>query len=74
MRSLYLVPFAALGGLLLSGQVYAETYWRPADPMVTHSAGRGQYGGGFIEMMMTGQDPTDYGRGGAVYNRPQRGA
>ncbi|MDQ9955061.1 hypothetical protein RFW95_18345, partial [Acinetobacter baumannii] len=32
------------------------------------------YGGGFIEMLMTGQDPTRHGRGGAVYNRPVRGA
>lgn len=28
------------------------------------------YGGGFIEMLVTGRDPTPAGRGGAVYNRP----
>jgi lipoprotein-anchoring transpeptidase ErfK/SrfK len=28
------------------------------------------YGGGFIEMLMTGRDPTPAGRGGVVYNRP----
>jgi lipoprotein-anchoring transpeptidase ErfK/SrfK len=66
---------ALIAGLLHApGSAGAQSYWRPADPMVTHSAGRGQYGGGFIEMLMTGRDPTDYGRGAAVYNRPPRGA
>jgi lipoprotein-anchoring transpeptidase ErfK/SrfK len=75
MRSIRFVPLALLAGIAsLPDRAGAQTHWRPADPMVTHSAGRGQYGGGFIEMLMTGQDPTDYGRGGAVYNRPQRGA
>jgi lipoprotein-anchoring transpeptidase ErfK/SrfK len=27
------------------------------DPMVTHSTARGSYGGGFIELLMTGRDP-----------------
>lgn len=71
MRPLYFVPLVLLGGALQAqGQASAQSYWRPADPMVTHSAGRGQYGGGFIEMLMTGQDPSGHGRGAAVYNRP----
>lgn len=75
MRPFRFVPLALLGGLLHSpGTANAQTDWRPADPMVTASTGRGQYGGGFIEMLMTGQDPTRHGRGGAVYNRPVRGA
>ncbi len=75
MRPFRFVPLALLGGLLHSpGTANAQYDWRPADPMVTASTGRGQYGGGFIEMLMTGQDPTRRGRGGAVYNRPVRGA
>lgn len=36
MRPLYFVPLVVLGGALqLSGQASAQTYWRPADPMVT---------------------------------------
>jgi lipoprotein-anchoring transpeptidase ErfK/SrfK len=75
MRPFRFVPLALLGGLLHSpGTANAQYDRRPADPMVTASTGRGQYGGGFIEMLMTGQDPTRSGRGGAVYNRPVRGA
>ncbi|WP_332681030.1 L,D-transpeptidase [Bosea sp. (in: a-proteobacteria)] len=75
MRAIRFVPLALLGGLLhTAGQATAQTYWRPADPATAASAGRGQYGGGFIELMMTGRDPTEHGRGGVVYNRPARGA
>ena len=75
MRPIRLVSLALLGGLVHSaGQAQAQTYWRPADPTVAAPRSSGQYGGGFIEMMMTGRDPTDYGRGGAVYNRPPRSA
>ncbi|HEY5798150.1 MAG TPA: L,D-transpeptidase [Bosea sp. (in: a-proteobacteria)] len=38
--------------------------------MATASTARGNYGGGFIELLMTGRDPSPAGRGGAVYNRP----
>ncbi|KUL97084.1 hypothetical protein DK26_03975 [Bosea sp. WAO] len=75
MRSIRLVSLALVGGVVHSaGQAQAQTYWRPADPTVAAARGGGNYGGGFIEMMMTGRDPTEYGRGGAVYNRPARGA
>jgi lipoprotein-anchoring transpeptidase ErfK/SrfK len=36
-------------------------------------APRGNYGGGFIEMLMTGRDPTPGGRSGVIYNRPASG-
>jgi lipoprotein-anchoring transpeptidase ErfK/SrfK len=40
------------------------------DPMVTASTPpRGSYGGGFIEMLMTGQDPTSQ-RSGVHYQQP----
>jgi lipoprotein-anchoring transpeptidase ErfK/SrfK len=57
---------------VLSGPALAQNYARPlpADPMVTASTARGNYGGGFIEMLMTGRDPGSAPRGGAVYNRP----
>src|SRR5690606_36809016 len=75
MRTIRFVRLALLGGLLhTAGQAAAQTCWRPADPAAAASAGRGQYGGGFIEMMMTGRDPTSQGRSGVVYNRPARGA
>ncbi len=73
MRPILFIPLIALSGLLSPvGQAGAQSYGGPAqaDPFSTDSTGRGQYGGGFIEMMMTGRDPTPAGRGGAVYNRP----
>ena len=58
MRPCYFVPIALFAGVVgAAGESAAQS-------------ARGQYGGGFIEMLMTGQDPTDYGRGGVVYNRP----
>lgn len=45
-----------------------QSYGR--DPMVTHSNARpGAYGGGFIEMLMTGRDPSQ-GRAAAHYQQP----
>ncbi|GAU80844.1 L,D-transpeptidase [Bosea sp. BIWAKO-01] len=71
MRPVLFVPLAILSGICATnGPVSAQSYGRPADPLVTGSAARGNYGGGFIEMLMTGRDPTPQGRGGAVYNRP----
>ncbi len=73
MRPVLFVPLLVLSGAAaLPGSALAQNYAYPsqADPMVTASTGRGNYGGGFIEMLMTGRDPTPQGRGGAVYNRP----
>ncbi|WP_439500055.1 L,D-transpeptidase [Bosea sp. (in: a-proteobacteria)] len=72
MRPVLFVPLVILSGLVASnGIAAAQSYERPlSDPRVTGSMGRGNYGGGFIEMLVTGRDPTSYGRGGAVYNRP----
>ncbi len=73
MRPVLFVPLIALwGAAALPGSALAQAHADPfgGDPMVTASTGRGQYGGGFIEMLMTGRDPTPQGRGGAVYNRP----
>ncbi|WP_083269275.1 L,D-transpeptidase [Bosea vaviloviae] len=69
MRPVLLLPLTAL---VLSGPALAQNYAQPlpGDPMATASSGRANYGGGFIEMLMTGRDPTPMGRGGAVYNRP----
>jgi lipoprotein-anchoring transpeptidase ErfK/SrfK len=73
MRPVLFVPLLLLSGAaVLAGPASAQNYAypRPADPMTTASSGRGNYGGGFIEMLMTGRDPTPQGRGAAVYNRP----
>ncbi|TCR65028.1 L,D-transpeptidase [Bosea sp. BK604] len=67
MRPVLFVPLAILGGLLIPGAASAQYYNDLPPPPPPPS---GQYGGGFIEMLMTGRDPTPYGRGGAVYNRP----
>ena len=67
MRPTFLIPFALLsGGMAFGGPAHAQSYGQPlsADPTP-----RGHYGGGFIEMLMTGRDPTP-SRGGALYNRP----
>jgi lipoprotein-anchoring transpeptidase ErfK/SrfK len=69
MLAIRILPLALAGMLLPAVPALAQTYWRPVD-----QAARGQYGGGFIEMLMTGQDPSDYGRGRAVYNQPSRPA
>jgi lipoprotein-anchoring transpeptidase ErfK/SrfK len=59
-----------LSAIALSGQAQAQSYSQPRDPMVTASTARGQYGGGFIELLMTGRDPSPQGRGGVIYNTP----
>ena len=70
MRPMFFVSVAAL---LSAAPALGQTYGQP-DPMTTASQARPNYGGGFIEMLMTGRDPTPIGRGGAVYNRPGYGA
>ena len=71
MRSLVLGSTMMAAAVLASAGALAQGYGRPdyGDPMVTASTQRGQYGGGFIELLMTGQDPTP-SRGGAIYNHP----
>jgi lipoprotein-anchoring transpeptidase ErfK/SrfK len=71
MRSRLFVPLLALSAVTLAaGPALAQGYGRAADdPMITASNGRPNYGGGFIELLMTGRDPTP-SRGGVVYNRP----
>jgi lipoprotein-anchoring transpeptidase ErfK/SrfK len=66
MRSTVFVSVAAL---LCAAPALAQSYGQP-DPMTRASQARPNYGGGFIEMVMTGRDPTPAGRGGALYNRP----
>lgn len=78
MRPVLFVPVLVLSGVLAGpASVQAQTYGgtlpadpRSADPMTTASTARTNYGGGFIEMLMTGRDPSPQPRGGAVYNRP----
>jgi lipoprotein-anchoring transpeptidase ErfK/SrfK len=70
MRPVRFLPLLILSGALAhGGAAFAQS--QPFDPMTTASSGRGNYGGGFIEMLMTGRDPTPAGRGGAVYNTPR---
>ncbi len=65
------LPFGLmLAVAALPSRAQAQAYHQPRDPMVTASTARGQYGGGFIELLMTGRDPSPPGRGGAVYNTP----
>lgn len=72
MRSRLFIPLLALSAACVAaGPTHAQGYGRmaPDDPMTTASTARGNYGGGFIELLMTGRDPSP-SRGGAVYNRP----
>lgn len=74
MRPVFFVPLFVLSGMAAApGAALAQNYAYPAqvDPIVAGSATRGNYGGGFIELLMTGRDPSPAGRGGAVYNRPR---
>lgn len=66
MRLIALAPLL----ILLAAPAHAQGRPDPFDPMTTASSGQPNYGGGFIELLMTGRDPTP-GRGGAVYNRPR---
>lgn len=69
LRSLVCLPFVAVAGVLVAPQSgQAQGQYR--DPQTTASPQRGDYGGGFIELLMTGRDPTPYGRGAPAYNRP----
>lgn len=73
MRSACFLPLLiGLGSIVLAAPVLAQGYGyvERQDPMLRAAQGRSGYGGGFIEMMMTGRDPTPNGRAGAVYNRP----
>jgi len=70
MRSVRFLPVLILSGVFAPGSA-ALAQGQNFDPMTTASSPRGNYGGGFIEMMMTGRDPTPAGRGGAVYNTPR---
>jgi lipoprotein-anchoring transpeptidase ErfK/SrfK len=72
MRPVRIIPLVVLAGALGAvGPVRAQSHDDPFfDPATTASPARPAYGGGFIEMLMTGRDPTPAGRGGAVYNRP----
>ncbi|MGO4172392.1 L,D-transpeptidase [Bosea sp. TAF32] len=71
MRRTIVLPLLVAAGTLTTSAAMAQGYGyaAPRDPMAA-AHGRANYGGGFIEMLMTGRDPTPYGRGGAVYNRP----
>ena len=76
MRPVLFVPLLLLSGALaVPGSAQAQTYGGPlpVDPMTTASTARANYGGGFIEMLMTGRDPSPQARGGAV-QRHGRGA
>ncbi|MBA4268824.1 L,D-transpeptidase [Bosea sp. (in: a-proteobacteria)] len=66
MRPVLSVSLLVLAGAL-AGPAPSRAQGYP-DPMTTASSPRGQYGGGFIELLMTGRDPSP--RGGVVYNRP----
>lgn len=70
MRSMLFAPLLLLSGAFMAADPVQAQGYAYQDPMTTASAGRSNYGGGFIEMLMTGRDPTPHGRGGAVYNRP----
>jgi lipoprotein-anchoring transpeptidase ErfK/SrfK len=75
MRPVRFLTFTALAGALaVSGPAMAQSFGQPMrhDPFSTGSTtARGpNYGGGFIEMLMTGRDPGQQARGAAVYNRP----
>ncbi len=75
MRPVRFLTFTALAGALaVSGPAMAQSFGQPIryDPFSTGSTtARGpNYGGGFIEMLMTGRDPGQQARGAAVYNRP----
>lgn len=69
MRRVRFLPVLSLAAAI--SQAGVASAQDPFDPMTTASPARGNYGGGFIEMMMTGRDPTPSGRGGAVYNTPR---
>ncbi|CAM5770456.1 L,D-transpeptidase [Bosea minatitlanensis] len=71
MRRASVLPLLAVAaGLAATAPAIAQGYGYPNDPVLQAGRGRANYGGGLIEMLMTGRDPTPYGRGGAVYNRP----
>jgi lipoprotein-anchoring transpeptidase ErfK/SrfK len=71
MRVAHCFPIlACLGALALAAPAAAQGYAYPEQDPMFHAQGRTGYGGGFIEMMMTGRDPTPHSRTGAVYNRP----
>ena len=69
-RKIFLPLLAAAGALALAGPALAQGYRQnygyaaPNDPMAS-GGGRGNYGGGFIEMLMTGRDPTPAGGTGS---------
>ena len=67
MRALLILPLILVAGAV-AGPVSAQGYY--ADTMESPRASR-NLGGGFIEMLMTGRDPTP--RGGVVYNQPGSG-
>jgi lipoprotein-anchoring transpeptidase ErfK/SrfK len=67
MRPVLSVSLLVLAGALAGPAPSWAQGYHP-DPMTTASSPRGQYGGGFIELLMTGRDPSP--RGGVVYNRP----
>ena len=69
LRPLAYLPLLAIAGVLVApGAGQAQGYYR--DPQTTASTPHGNYGGGFIELLMTGRDPTPGSRGMPVYNRP----
>ena len=66
MRSVYLFPVAVLAlSLTAPGVARSQAHYGAPDPFAGQP--RANYGGGFIEMLVTGRDPTPRG---AVYNRP----
>jgi lipoprotein-anchoring transpeptidase ErfK/SrfK len=66
-----LVVFAAIPQAHAQNPYYSRYQGFEPDPMLTASTTpRGSYGGGFIELLMTGQDPSPAGRGAIGYQRP----
>ena len=79
MRSVRFLTYTALAGALtLAGEAAAQGYGQALrqDPFATGStrARGGNYGGGFIEMLMTGRDPAPPARGGGGLQPPRHPA
>ncbi|MEW6437547.1 MAG: L,D-transpeptidase [Pseudomonadota bacterium] len=69
---------ACLGFSLQAAPVFAQTYNSPQGQQVASAAPAGNYGGGFLQLLMTGGQSTAYNQPGAAYpgatqpGQPQR--
>jgi lipoprotein-anchoring transpeptidase ErfK/SrfK len=73
LRQSMLVSFGLLGCAALASPAWAQgAQFRPVSGQPASQQGYvpGSYGGGLIEALMTGRDPSS-ARGAALYNRPQ---